>query len=183
MRFLRTFLLTSIPFGLIMGLAFGLVAGLIGGARLGLIVTLAGGAAAGGLFGLMMAGFVLWQSRTVRANPPHFDDEVLLHDGPANHLLNGEGVGGWLYLLRGRLYFRSHAMNLQPHELSIPLDQIERLRPVRSLGLIPNGLQLFTRSGAVEQFILEDRGRWQSEIAAARGRSPGPDWDGKNEGP
>jgi len=160
MKFIKNTLLAGVPFGLFMAVFFafmrpgpiGLAAGLIGGL----------------FFGLIMAGFVAYQRRKTTAAKPVFPGEELLHDGPANHFRNGEGVGGWLYLTNRRLFFRSHPLNLQPHETDLPLGEIATAAPALTLGLIPNGLVVSTATGASERFVVEQRKSWSTAIAQAR---------------
>lgn len=54
------------------------------------------------------------------------ETEIIYSDG-ANHFLNREGVGGWLYLLSNKLVFKSHKFNLQNHTLEIPIDKIHKI--------------------------------------------------------
>ena len=138
----------------------GIVSGFSGGLSFGLVT----GAASGLAFGLAMAGFMAIQRRRFSRTRPEFRGEELLHDGPANHFVNGEGVGGWLFLTRDRLLFRSHQVNIQPHELSVPLADIAEIQPVRTARIFPNGLRLVTRSGREERFVVEAHRRWSDEI-------------------
>src|SRR5215470_6508505 len=108
LRFIKMTALAGVPFGLLIGLfftfrsvnpfavgPFGLVLGL----------------AAGLLFGLMVATFVAWQRSRFTREDPGLEGEHLLKQGPANHFRGLEGVGGWLYLTDKRLLFRSHRFN------------------------------------------------------------------------
>src|SRR5947199_4936916 len=121
-RFAKTTILAGIPFGLAMGVFYVLRVGWSRG------LLLASGS--GLLFGITMAAFSTYQRRRFTVERPAFTDEQVLHEGPANHFLNRAGVGGWIYLTTRRLLFRSHAINLQPHELSIELSDISEVMPV-----------------------------------------------------
>jgi GRAM domain len=173
--FTKTTLITGIAFGVPMGLLFGILAGItIGIARgfsvgvvFGLKIAAISGLACSLLFGLAMASFVAIQRQHVSKMRPEFTGEHLLHDGPANHFLNGEGVGGYLYLTDCRLFFRSHKFNIQTHELSIPLVDILEIRPVRTAKIFPNGLRLVTYSGREERFVVEANRRWCDEVVKA----------------
>jgi hypothetical protein len=166
-RFLLTTFRCGVLFGFIMAIPFSLTAGWHFGVLLGL--------GAGLLFGVSMAIFVGIQRQLFQTQRPDFSDERLLMEGPANHFLHGEGVGGWLYLTTRRLLFRSHAVNLQPHETDLPLTDIAEASPVLSAGFIPNGLLVRTVSGRNERFVVEQRRRWSMEIANARERSAKPE--------
>lgn len=122
--FVRTALITGTAFGIPMGAIAGVVVGIARGLSEGFFFGLVTAVASGLAFGLAMAGFMVIQRRRVARARPEFTGEQLLHDGPANHFRNGEGVGGWLYLTKERLLFRSHQFNIQRHESSIPLADI-----------------------------------------------------------
>ena len=166
--FAKTALITGvafgIPMGLLAGVVFGIAHGFSSGVRFGLMLAPISGVA----FGLAMTGFMAIQRRRFAQGRSQFTGEQLLHDGPANHFLNGEGVGGWLFLTKERLLFRSHQFNIQRHELSVPLAEIAEVQPVWTAKMFPNGLRVVTRSGRAERFVVEARRRWCDEIAKAQ---------------
>jgi|WetSurMetagenome_2_1015567.scaffolds.fasta_scaffold07399_5 hypothetical protein len=166
-RFLLTTFRCGVPFGLIMAIPLSFIAGWHLGILLGLV--------AGLLFGVSMAIFVGIQRQRFKTQRPDFSEERLLLEGPANHFLHGEGVGGWLYLTTRRLLFCSHAVNLQPHETDLPLTDIAEASPVLTAGFIPNGLLVRTVIGRNERFVVEQRKRWSMEIANARERNAKPE--------
>lgn len=99
-------------------------------------------------------------------------DEKILRRGAANLQRGAETVGGELLLTDGRLYFRSHALNLQTGATEIPLSQVRHTRPcwTRFLGLIPllpNSLEVGLSGGAVHRFVLVGRKEWAAAIDAA----------------
>jgi hypothetical protein len=163
-KFVKTTLFMGTPFGFSMGVFYVLMTGW----RIGLLLAVGSGL----LFGLAMAVFTSYQRRRFALDRPAFSGEKVLHEGPANHFLNREGVGGWIYLTSRRFLFRSHAINFQPHELSIELLEISEAKPAMTAKLIPNGLRIVTRSGREERFVVEDRRRWCSEIAKAQKAVP-----------
>jgi hypothetical protein len=166
--FVKTALITGIAFGIPMGLLTGIRVGIVLGVSAGVRSGLVGGIAMGLAFGIAIASFMAMQRRRFSGARPEFTGERLLHDGPANHLLNGEGVGGWLFLTRERLLFRSHSFNLQPHELSVPLSEIAEVLPVRTARVLPNGLRVVTHSGKEERFAVEKRRQWCDAILRAQ---------------
>lgn len=169
--FARTALITGAAFGIPMGVLAGIVIGLARGLSGGVLFALQIAAASGLTFGVAMAGFMAIQRRRFVQARPEFTGEELLHDGPANHFLNGEGVGGWLFLTKERLLFRSHPFNIQRHELSVPLTEIAEVQPVRTAKVFSNGLRLVTRSGRDERFVVEAHRRWCDEIIRAQTRA------------
>jgi GRAM domain len=163
LRFLKMITLAGLPFGLLMGLFFTLMFGDPSGVAFGL--------ACGLLFGLLMAGFAEWQRSRFTREDPCLDGEQLLKQGPANHFRGWEGVGGWLYLTDRRLLFRSHRLNIQNHELSIPLEEILQARPCLTAWVFPNGLSVVTAK-ETERFNVERRREWVEEISHAKRLRP-----------
>lgn len=159
LRFFELAILSGVPFGLAMGVYFGLTFGVEAG--------VASALALGPFFGLSMAAFAAWQGGRFAHEVPACDGETLLRQGPANHFKGIESVGGRLYLTNRRLLFRSHRLNVQNHELSIGLGDIEAAWPARTAWVVPNGLRVAT-AGGVERFVVEGRKQWADEIARAK---------------
>lgn len=159
--FLTTFLKTGVPFGLVMGLFSWFISGGSSGIVSGFI--------SGSFFGLAMATFASYQARRVAKNPPVFDeDEVRVLDAAANHFVNGVAFGGWMYLTDKQLLFVGHGANLRSHELSIPLHHVVGSRTSRSLGLIPNRLDLLLSDGTEEKFVVTKPRSWADEVERLR---------------
>ena len=165
--FIKTALINGTAFGVPMGVLAGVVMAVARGLSFGVPFGLAMAAASGAAFGLATAGFMAIQRRRFSRARAEFIGEQLVHDGPANHFLNGEGVGGWLFLTKKRLLFRSHQFNVHRHELSVPLKEIAEVQPVRTARIFPNGLRLVMRSGEGLRFVVREHGRWRDEIAKA----------------
>ena len=70
-----------------------------------------------------------------------------------------EGVGGKLFLTNQRIFFKSHGLNIQIHELSIPLNEIENIDVGNSFWIIPNELTIKTRNGKKEKFVVYSRSK------------------------
>jgi len=62
---------------------------------------------------------------------------------------------------------KRHGLNAQNRTLDIGLHQIETARPSLTLALIPNGLQVTCRRGAVESFVVSGRKDWARELSQA----------------
>ena len=120
------------------------------------------------LFGLLMALFAASQQKVFEKQKTKFEDEELLHDGPANHFLNLESVGGWLYLTDKRLFFRSHKFNIQSHEWSLLLSEIDNVQTNRTLGIMPNRFQVTSISGEVDNFVVYGNQNWREQILSAK---------------
>jgi len=126
----------------------------------------------GPLFAWMMISFShsAWVKRS--ATPTFEPGERVVREGPANHFRRLEAVGGWLYLTNQRLVFKSHRLNIQRHQLSLPLDRIATARPSMTAWVIPNGLQVLTKDGRGERFVVEGRGEWVAALTAAQQSLP-----------
>lgn len=71
----------------------------------------------------------------------------------ANHLVEGEAVGGSFFLTETELYFKSHNYNLQIHELIIPYSEISSV----SRGKIFRSICIKTKGGNTEYFVVNNR--------------------------
>lgn len=87
-------------------------------------------------------------------------DQHIIKSGAANHFKNAEAVGGRLYLLSDRLTFKSHKLNLQNHELEIPLTHITQVSTFNALGFIPNGIVIQTMDNQTFKFVINGRKEW-----------------------
>lgn len=156
----RTALLTGIPFGLFMGIFFAFQHGPTSGVIAGI--------ACGISFGLAMSTFAKQQKKKFQVERPLLENESLIKEGGANHFKNMEGVGGWIYLTDKRILFKSHSVNIQKHELSIPLHKISEAKACMTFRVIPNGLRIQTTDGNEEKFVVEGRSDWVKNILEAR---------------
>jgi hypothetical protein len=115
-----------------------------------------------------MAGFSIFQRKRISQVRPDFGGVPVIHDGPANHFYGGEGTGGWLYLTSRRVFFKSHSVNLHPHETTILLSEISDARPIKTARFIPNGLEVVLTTGQSERFVVEKHNQWSQAISRAR---------------
>ena len=86
--------------------------------------------------------------------------EEIIHQGGANHFMNGEAVGGKLFLTNQRLYYKSHGLNLQNHDLTMQFSEIKKLELCKTMYIVPNGLKIHLSNGNVEQFVVQKRKKW-----------------------
>jgi hypothetical protein len=154
--FLKIFLQTSLAFGMAMSLVFSLMYGW----KLGILAGLASGV----MFGLAIAIFVGYQAKKFTENRPLFPNETLIKEGGANHFLNGEAVGGWIYLSDSRFFFKSHGSNIQNHEFIIELSEIANVENSKTFGIFSNGLNLTLNNQSVEKFVVNDSKSWTKTI-------------------
>lgn len=124
---------------------------------------LVGGALAGLLFGWIMGK--LTKSKFINAVKIVIEkDETILFETAANHFKGIEAVGGKLFLTNKRLVFKSHNINFQNHELSVPLSDIELVGRYKTLGLVNNGLSVTTSDNNVEKFVVEQIESWINQL-------------------
>jgi hypothetical protein len=92
-------------------------------------------------------------------------DEVIVFETSANHFKGFEGVGGKLYLTNKRLFFKSHKLNIQNHQLSISLADISSADRYKTLSLVNNGLAIITKQNTTEKFVVEQVDEWLKQLA------------------
>ena len=153
--------LTGMPFGLLMALFWAFIVGWP------LNLALAVGLAAGLLFGLAITAFITSPVVRESTRPTLQAAEHILYDEPANHFQGLEAVGGWLFLTNQRLIFKSHRLNIQNHEWSLSVGEIRQVQMARTLGIIPNGLRVQSRSGRSERFVIARPDEWIRQITAS----------------
>ncbi len=151
------------------GLSFGVLMGLFLALRIDTHYAIIAGSTSGLAFGALL--YYFGKSKSVaRHTQIHVNDgETVIYSGRANHFLNGEAVGGKLYLLANRLQFQSHGFNIQNHGLVVELSQIQEVGFYNVYGLVPNGLVITTSNGQTEKFVVNGRQQWKSEIEKLKG--------------
>ena len=161
-------LLSGTAFGLAMGIFFSVQSGRYDlGMELGLVTGL--------LFGPLWAGgmqmWASWFNTRHKVERPELGGESVRLEGPANHFKGLEGVGGYLWMTDMRVHFRSHSYNIQNHEWSAPLSDIQDAQATKTIGLFNNGLRLKTRTGEEHRFTVYDNHGWAEAIRAQLSRS------------
>ena len=160
--------MTEIRNSVLAGIAFGLLFGIFLAIRFDPFYALIAGPLCGLAFGLAMYFFVTSKTVKKQTQIQMAEGEVIVHLGSANHFLNGEAVGGKLYLLNDKLQFQSHGFNRQNHRLVIKLNQIQKISFFKSLGLIPNGIAISTTAGRTEKFVVNNRRLWKNKIETVK---------------
>jgi hypothetical protein len=134
-----------------------------------IIPGLFGGALSGLLFGWLMGLFANSKRLTKDTKIDTDTDETILFDTGANHFKGAEAVGGKLYLTDKRLVFKSHKFNIQNHELSIGLSDIDKVDRYKTLGLVNNGLSVRTTDNKTEKFVVQQIGEWLNQLTEKNG--------------
>jgi len=122
---------------------------------------------AGFVFGLTMAWISYRSSQYFYSRIELYAAEALLHQGPANHYVDGEAVGGWMYLTNKRIVYASHNLNYFVHAWEVPLSEISATSLCKTMNVFSNGLVLHTTQGE-RVFVVEKRKFWQHEINMAQ---------------
>ncbi len=127
-----------------------------------------GGIVAGSLFGWLMGLFgkskFINETTMIDTDP----GEEILFQTAANHFKGLEGVGGKLYLTNKRLIFKSHQLNIQNHQLSISLPEIEAAGRYKTLGLVNNGLAITTKQNTTEKFVVDQVEEWLKHLTGRK---------------
>ena len=76
---------------------------------------------------------------------------------PANYKSGAEYVGGKLYFDEEGLTFRPHKLNFQKEEVRIAYCDIRAAEPCKTLGIVPNGLIVYTKDGKQHRFVSYSR--------------------------
>jgi hypothetical protein len=156
--------MTEIRNSILAGLAFGLLFGLFLAFRYDINYALIAGPISGLIFGAVLYFFVTSKTVKRQTQIENIDNKAIIHSGGANHFINGEAVGGKLYLLIDKLQFQSHGFNIQNHGLTIDIEQIKEVSVYNTLGLVPNGLAITTLGGQKEKFVVSGRRLWKEKI-------------------
>lgn len=130
---------------------------------------LLGGAFSGLLFGWLMGLFAnaKWLTKDIKIYTEA--GETILFDTGANHFKGIEAVGGKLYLTDKRLVFKSHKFNIQNHELSIRLADIDKVDRYKTLGLVNNGLSVTGFNHKTEKFVVQQIDEWLDQLTGMKG--------------
>jgi hypothetical protein len=62
------------------------------------------------------------------------------------------------------MIFKSHGLNIQRHDLTIPLEDIKEVEFNNTLLIVPNGMTIILKSGKTEKFVVYNRQEWKSLI-------------------
>ena len=91
-------------------------------------------------------------------------EKKIVFDEAANRVVGSEAVGGWLFLLEGSIYFKSHAVNIKTHDMEIPLSDITSVERCRVSRLANNGLLVKTVYGVEEKFVVNSPAEWVEKV-------------------
>ncbi len=75
----------------------------------------------------------------------------------ANYFRGMEAVGGKIYFDDKGFTFKSHAVNIQTGDTRIEYIQIDYIKKRNTLGIVPNGISIFTKDGLEHKFVINSR--------------------------
>ncbi len=157
--------------GLLLGVIFGTIMAIslitinsIEAAHINMKIIVSGiiGASIGGLvFGVFMK-YVFKRGNKIQIEI--LENENILKEGLANHIVNHESVGGKLFLTTKRFIFKSHKINIQKHIFELDLNKINDCHKYKTMRIIPNGLKIITNNNVIEKFVVNKPNEWIAQI-------------------
>jgi len=156
--------MTDIRNSILAGIAFGIMIWLF------YLLVFAGrnaiytGILSGIAFGTIIYFFVTSKTVNDQTKLTDQDGQTIINSGRANHFMEGEAVGGKLYLLNDTIKFQSHRFNIRNHQQTIVIKDIADVSFYNTLGLIPNGLVIYMKDGTSEKFVVNNRKLWKAKI-------------------
>jgi len=125
-----------------------------------IVAAVIAGLVSGLLFGWLTDKFLVSSIFTKPMNFKLNNGETVIYQTPANHFKSVEAVGGSLCLTDIRIIFKSHKLNIQNHELSILLTDVNLVDRYKTLGMINNGLAVHLHNGVTEKFVVDKANQW-----------------------
>lgn len=75
----------------------------------------------------------------------------------ANYFMDFEAVGGKIYFDEHGFTFKPHALNIQTGNTRIEYKNISAIQKSNTLGIVPNGMLVFTKDGVKHRFVINNR--------------------------
>ena len=151
-KYIKNFILEFVCFGVPMGLFWTVM---FNGVERGIVLGIAGGL----LFAIMLTGFTVYEEYRLREIvKSKFASENILYADGANLITEYEALGGYLVLLKDRLYFISHNINLcmRTTECTITLEEvydIGKARKARSIYINKKNFETIV-------FVVNNNKKW-----------------------
>ena len=91
-------------------------------------------------------------------------NEMVIKAGDTNQVLNGNSIKGKLILTTQRLFFKA-SENGQPHkDVEIWPEEIKEVLFFKNNILFSNGLNIITKNGNENKFLIKNRNNWSEMI-------------------
>ena len=99
--------------------------------------------------------FLLWTNYKYSKIEKDFANQGIniIYSVMANHVLNGEAIGGNLFLAEDRIIFRSHGVSIQKSNFEILLSDIVSIEKYKVSGMFGNGLKILQNS-KTDNFVI-----------------------------
>ena len=156
--------MTEIRNSILAGFGFSILFGLFLWFRYDIHTALVSGSLSGLSFGTILYFFATSKTVNRQTQIQNVDEQAIIYSGKANYFLNGEAVGGKLYLLSDRLEFKSHSFNVQNYAQKIPLSEVQEVGFYNVIGIMPTGLSITLIDGKTEKFVISNRKKWRDKI-------------------
>ena len=148
---IKEYLLTTVLFGIPMGLIFGIQ-------HLDLFVGIVLGALSGFLFTFLIFLFVKFQEKKFDKKREEIaKDRKVICDGGATI----KGTGGWMFLTEQGIEFYPHAINLSTEELRIPTHMIADVKTYK------NQIIIHTTDKLTFAIVVSHNTEWKRQIESA----------------
>lgn len=85
------------------------------------------------------------------------EGEKVLKNVAANLFRGIEAVGGRMKITSQRVLFEPHEFNFQTKSAEILLEEITEVQKINTLGIVPNGLLIRTKTGEDYRFVVWKR--------------------------
>ncbi|MBM3434598.1 MAG: hypothetical protein FJY07_00060 [Bacteroidetes bacterium] len=92
-------------------------------------------------------------------------NEMVIRAGDCNHLSNGNSIKGKLILTNQRIYFKSEANAKNISDIEIWPEEIRDVMLYNNRLFFSSGLNIVTKSGRENKFLVKNRTGWSELIA------------------
>ena len=108
-------------------------------------------------FWILIFVFQLFMSKKNKELSKEVNEDIR-YQGPANHFVGVESVGGHIFITKNKIIFKSHSYNIQNHNMEILLKDIVEVKKYNILGIIPTGLKIIQKL-KTDTFVVNNRSK------------------------
>ncbi len=91
-------------------------------------------------------------------------NEMVIKAGDSDHISNGTTIKGKLILTNQRLYFKPESNGKNHSDVEIWPDDIKDVMFYNNRLIFSNGLNIITKDGKENKFLVKDRSDWSEMI-------------------
>jgi len=92
-------------------------------------------------------------------------NEMVVKAGDSSFMNNGHPVRGKLIITTQRIFFKPQSNGREYSELVIDPEDIRDVMTFNERLLFPNGLNIVTKNGTQNKFLVRKRNSWSEQIA------------------